>query len=386
MAEARPKTLRELADLMRSSAVGAETVLFRGGGSKQSWLREGLGSGLEIQLDALCGVVEHAHGDMTATVAAGTRFRELQESLAEKGQWLAVDPPLGDSEEATLGGIFSSDDSGPGRLAFGSLRELAIGGTFVLSDGTVARSGGKVIKNVAGYDLCKIFCGARGTLGAVAELTVRLHPIAPREVSLRVPGRGPELAKAALTLSTGRLSPSAVSVQGESLDVRFQGTTAFVDAQAKIAGATMSEFGGSVQRIEDEESRAHWRSAVELRRGLPGDTITVASLLPTEVPGFLSVAQRSVDELQAIADPRLGHVVLCLAVPGLEALAALIGSLRAEAVSRGGTLRVRKRPMGLDRLVDPFGELPSGLGIMSALKTHLDPVGRCMPGRYLLPV
>lgn len=385
-----PGSLRELVDVVRSSAVGGEALLFEGGGTKRGWLREGLESGLTVSTSKLEGVVEHEHGDMTATVRAGTRIVDLQAALAERGQRLAIDAPLGDEDAATLGGVFSADDAGPGRLAFGSLRELTIGGTFVLSDGTVARSGGKVIKNVAGYDLCKLFCGARGTLGMVAELTLRLHPVSPAEVTLRVEGLSSELAKLALGLASGRLTPTALTVQGGGLDVRFEGAEPFVAAQAKLAAAVLTEAGLEPRRLEDDESRGHWRFHAEARRAAAGEVRAVSALLPTEIPGYLRAAEAELQaqglEARLTADPRLGAVNLCLGAASIAEHAECVRRLRTLAEAKKGSLRLRERPQTLDAHIDPFGELPSGLGVMSALKSQLDPVGRCMPGRYFLPV
>src|SRR5205085_3739449 len=127
-----------------------------------------------LETGGLARLVEHNVGDFTAILEAGTPFSEAQAAFAEHGQALAWDPPV--SEASTVGGIMATNDSGPLRHRYGGVRDLVVGVTVVLSDGTIARAGGKVIKNVAGYDLGKLFAGAFGTLGLIAEITVRLHP------------------------------------------------------------------------------------------------------------------------------------------------------------------------------------------------------------------
>src|SRR5918911_1110702 len=131
---------------------------------------------VEVQTGGLGRIREHNEGDFTAVLEAGVPMAEAQATFAAAGQMLALDPPLGEGDAATVGGVVATADSGPLRHRYGGVRDLVVGITVVLSDGTVAKAGGKVIKNVAGYDLGKLFAGSYGTLGLIASVAVRLHP------------------------------------------------------------------------------------------------------------------------------------------------------------------------------------------------------------------
>jgi len=170
-------------------------------------------------------ILEHEPGDLTAIVEAGLRLSELQAVLEPHGQMLALDPP----GDPTIGACLAGDLSGPRRHRYGAMRDLVIGVTVVLPDGTRASSGGKVVKNVAGYDLGKLFCGSRGRLGSVERLALRLHPL-------------PESARTIVTdrpwaeLHRSQLVPSAVDLAGDRLHVLFEGSWRSVDAQVAALG------------------------------------------------------------------------------------------------------------------------------------------------------
>jgi len=182
----RPDTVDQVAEVLRAAAADGRTVVPVGGRSKLTWARPPESCDLLLDLTGLDRVVEHVAGDLTVVAEAGVRLADLQAQLGRAGQLLALDPP---EEGATLGGLVSANASGPRRLRYGTTRDLLIGITVVLADGTVAHAGGKVVKNVAGYDLGKLFTGAHGTLGVVASTTWRLHPVPParRVVTLGLP-------------------------------------------------------------------------------------------------------------------------------------------------------------------------------------------------------
>lgn len=174
-----PATEAELAQCLAAAQRVGLNVLPRGGGTKSTWGDLPRAGGVVLSTHRLDQVIEHAAGDMTATVEAGCPVAAFQETLAKQGQRLALDPLW--PARATIGGILATNDSGSLRHAFGSLRDLVLGVTVALPDGTLARSGGKVVKNVAGYDLPKLMTGAFGTLGVITRATFRLHPL-PRSV------------------------------------------------------------------------------------------------------------------------------------------------------------------------------------------------------------
>ena len=182
--------------------------------------------GVTLSAARLDRVLEHEPGDLTCVVEAGIRLSALNARLAGHGQRLSLDPP----GDPTVGACLAADLSGPLSHRFGTVRDLVLGVTVVLADGTVASSGGKVVKNVAGYDLAKLFCGSRGRLGLIARVALRLHPLPAAARSLVAP------AGALPALRTSQLAPSAVdlSVPG-GLALLFEGAPRAVDAQLAAA-------------------------------------------------------------------------------------------------------------------------------------------------------
>src|ERR1700676_5108112 len=169
-----PGNTEEVASVLRLANENGCSVVSWGGGTKQGWGYP-VAPALVLEMHRLNVLREHTWQDMTCSVEAGCTWASLQSGLAQHGQFVALDPLW--PERATVGGIVATNDSGALRLKYGGLRDLIIGMTIVLADGTIAKSGGKVVKNVAGYDLHKLMIGAFGTLGVITEVTFRLHPI-----------------------------------------------------------------------------------------------------------------------------------------------------------------------------------------------------------------
>src|SRR6266849_4706084 len=170
-----PGTESELAEVLRLSNEAGLAVIPRGGGTKLGWGNPPARADLILSTARLNEILEYAWADLTVSVEAGCTIQRLQETLAQHGQRLAVDPLW--PEKASVGGVLSTSDSGALRLRFGAVRDLIIGATIALPDGTLASSGGKVVKNVAGYDLPKLVTGALGTLGVIVRAVFRLHPL-----------------------------------------------------------------------------------------------------------------------------------------------------------------------------------------------------------------
>src|SRR5215203_2592810 len=173
----RPGSPEDAARILGSLGKAGKAVRVRGGGTKLDWGGVGEPVAVELETGGMAKILEHNVGDLTAVLQAGVPLAEAQAAFAEDGQMLALDPPLGEGDAATVGGMVATADSGPLRHRYGGVRDLIVGMTVILSDGTIAKSGGKVIKNVAGYDLAKLFAGSYGTLGLIASVSVRLHPM-----------------------------------------------------------------------------------------------------------------------------------------------------------------------------------------------------------------
>jgi glycolate oxidase FAD binding subunit len=218
------------------------------------------GGDVVVSTERLDRILEHEAGDLTATVEAGIRLSALNARLAEAGQMLALDPP----GDPTVGACLAANLSGPRRHRYGAARDLVLGVTVVLADGTVASSGGKVVKNVAGYDLSKLFCGSAGTLGLIARVSLRLHPLPAAERTLVIPAD--EAVSLARRVHFSALVPSAADLlwdasRGSRLALLFEGSEAGAAAQLAAAQGLL---GG------EEQPPAVWEEARALQARASG--------------------------------------------------------------------------------------------------------------------
>ena len=253
-----PASYEEAAELLKASGEVARAIRPVGGGTKLAWGAAGRAD-LDLSTASLTAIREHNAGDLTAVLEAGARLAHVQDVFAEAGQMLALDPPLGAGDAATIGGIVATADSGPLRHRYGAPRDLVIGITVALSDGTVAKSGGKVIKNVAGYDLGKLFAGSFGTLGLILGVAVRLHPRPATRATALFRGDSPD------ALATTAASLAHAPLELEALDVRWEPGRGAVFARA--AGAAAIDRAGSM--VERWAARSLRRTMLFGRRNAP---------------------------------------------------------------------------------------------------------------------
>jgi glycolate dehydrogenase FAD-binding subunit len=394
---ARPGTVEEAGEVLRAASLAGLAVAFRGGGSKL-----GLGNppdrvDLLVSTERLDRVLEHAAGDLVVKVEGGTRLADLQAALAPAGQWLALDPP---EAGATVGGVVAANASGPHRLRYGTARDLIIGITVVLADGTVAHAGGKVVKNVAGYDLAKLFCGSLGTLGLVAEATFRLHPLPADAAAVTLPvERAEQIGQAVRSLRRSTLEPSAIELTWLDLrlpgrlTVLFEGLRPGVEAQAAAAAELLGAAAEPTVLGPGETG-----AALASLGALPfekADVAVKATCPPTELPGALAdliagplgrggqlSAHAGTGVLWAASAAREGD----LAAGGgrdVPMLAGAIAETRTRLAARGGSLVVVKAPVQLKRAVDVWGPAGDALGLMRRVKERFDPDRRLNPGRFV---
>jgi glycolate oxidase FAD binding subunit len=394
---ARPASFSEASQVLRAAADDGLAVAFVGGGSKL-----GLGNpperlDLVVETRGLDQVLEHAAGDLVVTAQAGVRLADLQEALAPAGQQLALDPP---EPRATVGGVVAANASGPRRLRYGTVRDLLIGITVVLADGTVARAGGKVVKNVAGYDLGKLFCGSLGTLGMVAEVIFRLHPVpaAASVVTLAVDGPA-QAGEAVLRLQGTALEPSAVELTVDEwgwpgrLTTVFEGIRPGVEAQAaaaaellgRVGEAAVAGPGGVEAALSQLGARPFEKAEYALKATFPPTELAgaLADLAGTErrwSGGSLS-AHAATGVLWLASAAREGD--LPADSPAFPMAAAAIRDLRERLAARGGSLVLVKASPELKRAVDVWGPPGDAVGLMRRVKERFDPDRRLSPGRFV---
>lgn len=288
LAVALPSTVEQVAAVMRAVAEHEFAIEIAGAGTKRGWSNP-VRADLVLGTSRLKGVREHRWQDLTATVGAGTPWAMMQRELAKHGQLVALDPLW--PEQATVGGVVATNDSGALRLKYGSLRDLIIGMTIVLADGTIAKSGGKVVKNVAGYDLHKLMTGAFGTLGVIAEVTFRLHPLPAQTRVWGVTSRDPDvLGILMMKIMDSQMSVQAVqmrgSKQGCALDVELASQPDVIAQQAERLNVLARGLGGS---CEVQQGTARWQFGVR-EHLFNYDVVVKTTMLPSAVPALVRQA------------------------------------------------------------------------------------------------
>ncbi|TDC36541.1 FAD-binding oxidoreductase [Micromonospora sp. 15K316] len=380
---AAPGSTEEAAALLRVAAARNLTVVVGGAGTKRDWGAPPRRLDLLLHTRRLSGVVEHAAGDLIVVVRAGTPVAELQAKLAPAGQQLALDTPLPAGAAATVGGVVATNSSGPRRMRYGTVRDLLIGITVVRPDGVVAHAGGKVVKNVAGYDLGKLFTGAYGTLGLVTECAFRLHPLPAARAFLTCrTADAAEAGRRAAAVLASQLVPSALEVDaapggGTGIAVLLEGTARGVRERATATRAVLD--GATVA-----EEPPPWWSSYPWRSGDVGLKLTAAL---SGVPRLLAAAGEAARRHRAPLAVRgsAGTGVLYAGLPAATApdvVARIVTELRAEAAAVGGHAVVLTAPPAVGERVDLWGPV-EGLDLMRRVKAQFDPDARFAPGRFV---
>jgi glycolate oxidase FAD binding subunit len=378
---AEPEDERQLASLLAAANQMDISVVPRGGGTKLDWGNPPNRVEVILSTARLNRVLEHGWADLTVTVEAGCTLQALQSTLARHGQRLACDCLW--PERATIGGVLSTNDSGVWRLRFGALRDLIIGVTLALANGTLASSGGKVVKNVAGYDLPKLATGAFGTLGVITRAIFRLHPLPRSAKSLSFMAEDfLALQRHVLSIQNSKLAHTALQMRCAGgakphAEILFEATEAGIEAQElqlrKLIGST------SVEQCSDSV----WNARQEIWNSRENEMMTKISFLPADIAKTLEATERIANsqtlQWQIVAQAT-GIGVLRLG-GGSGQIAVAVRQLRAEAESNGGSLVILRAPNDLDP-IDAWGNTGDTVGLMRAVKQQLDPKGILNPGRF----
>ena len=377
---ASPASTDEVAEVLRLAARHDLSVVACGGATTLSWGCPPRSADLLLETRGLTGVVEHAAGDLVVVVRAGTTMAELQETVAGAGQQLALDSPL---PGGTVGGALATNVSGPRRVLYGTARDLLIGVTFVRADGVVAHSGGKVVKNVAGYDFGKLLIGSYGTLGVITEAVFRLHPRpAARRVVTAGFADGAAAGRAALAVLGAQLVPAAVEVDQwpdgpVTVTVLIEGVAAGLPDRADAARALL---GPQAQEGDDPPDGFGCYPFDE-----HGTALKLTCSLRGVGPVLAGARRAGAASDTALRVRGSASGALYAGVPGgtePATVASLVTALRGLVSSYGGTVTVLRAPAEVRAGVDTWGPVP-GLELMRRLKREMDPDGRLSPGRFV---
>lgn len=380
----RPADVGELHAAITDTAGSHLRLLIAGHGTAADWGGRPVRPDAVLDITGLSGVLAYNPADMTIAVRAGTPLAAVRDELSARRQRVGFDAARVD-RGATVGGLLATADAGPLRHRFGSLRDLVIGVTVVLADGTIAHSGGHVIKNVAGYDLAKLFHGSLGTLGVVAEVVLRLHPAPAVTSTVRIPAGAEAAADLAGRIMLAGLEPTALEwTNAGHLLVRLDGS---VDGVRDCAAAVATVTGSAADILDETAADECWRAVAAIADGSPGDTVLRLGTLPSAGPHVLgriadiAAAQRvSADVGSSVA---VGvHTVRLRGGGSDEHDSGAHDAVLAELYDEVGSAITVQRRDGLSPAHPGWGPPPPSVAVLRAVKRRFDPDGRFGAGRF----
>ncbi len=389
-----PANEQEVAAVLTFANREGLKVSVRGGGTHLNMGTPPTACDIVLSTSRLNQIIEHEPHDMTVTVQSGLRISDLQTHLHTARQWLALDPVL--EPAATIGGLISTNVSGPRRLRFGGVRDQLIGMRVVLPDGTIAKGGGKVVKNVAGYDLPKLYVGALGTLGVIVSASFRLYPLRASSQTVLLSASNPEpLCELGVRVIGSILEPTALDVLSPSetsgtytLAARFESEPEAVSDQIATLLTLAGPLASDAQTLQGEQEAQFWQQSTEherLAQDATDSLVIKVSLLPSDIAIWLTHLQQVTQEQHLTATWRAhaGHGLLMARLTGEQsALATAVTQLRQAAQAQQGNLVIIQAAPALARAVDVWGSIPT-LDIMRRLKMRFDPNAIMNPGRFV---
>ncbi len=362
-----PVDRRQLATMVRELAAAGRTYAFVGGGTDLELGNPPRSLDAVVRTTALKSVIAYSPEDQTITVEGGMRVADLDAVLAEAGQLLPLD--VADRKHATIGGAIATNAFGARRHRYGGIKDLIVGVEIVRPDGTLARGGGKVVKNVAGFDLPKLIVGSLGTLGAIVGATLRVFPV-PAATGAIALAAAPQGAWWAALAADRSLDPAAVTHDpDDGTLLAFEGTAGAVAAQLDGAAALAAAHGVDARVLDAEQRAAAAARERDLRgRGTWRATIAHAPAAPS--PACAPAGART------LAYPTLGVTLVASEDEPFDA--AAVAAARA-----GATVVFSAMPGRARATFDAWGAPPPSFPLMRALKAQFDPRGLCNPGRFI---
>jgi glycolate oxidase FAD binding subunit len=404
----QPASAGEVAGALKRASEARQSIVIRGAGTKDDWGRPAGRVDAVLDMRRMNRILAHEHGDMTATIEAGAVLGDVNRALAGHGQMLPLDPPFAD--RATIGGLLATNDSGPLRHRYGTPRDLVIGIRLATTDGVLAKAGGQVVKNVAGYDLSKLVTGSFGSLAAIVSATFKLSPLPAASKTMKIgTGEAAAVAEIVRTMMSSQLEPVAFeitigtqsshsplisadsAVSAFIVLVRFASLPAVVDAQIAQATTALRRWTSSLEVLDGDAERALWHAHATEIWDQPG-AIVRASWLPANLTACLADLDRITAGLKACTPSSavqgfspafagraaIGAGLMCID-GDTAAQANAIEQLRASPVF-GNIVIVRGSP-ALKARVDVWGSHGDRQPLFESLKRAFDPNGVLNAGR-----
>ncbi len=382
-----PPTETAIAEVIRLCRETRTPIVPTGGGTLMEVGRSRSPGALHVSLERMTRLIEHDDANLTVTTQAGMTVHSLQGILAARSQFAVLDTPK--PHRATVGGVVAVNINGYRRIGYRSIRDLVIGMRLVTGKGEVVKAGGKVVKNVAGYDMCKLFVGSLGTLGIITEITARVEPLPEREVTLVLAGGdGRDVLAIGEAIAASNLLPAAVAVlnaeaagllglAGDAALVRLEG---FSVAVARQEQEVRNRASRGVHRLDGEAHTRLWESLTLL--GWEGHSALIRLMVPRSRLEEAWVGLESTPGVGGIAaDVPSGTIWVVLRGDG--DLAAELSAATALAERYDGHFLIARVPQGVE-FNDRWGPAPKTLPIMRALKQAFDPDTILNPGRFLV--
>ena len=350
-----------------------------------------------LALTHLNSIVEYEPADLTVTVEAGIRLVDLQTELAKNMQFLPMNPPYAD--RCTIGGIVATNSSGPLRLRYGTARNQVLGLRVVHASGTVVKSGGKVVKNVAGYDLNKLYIGSYGTLGIITGVTLKLAPLPMRQAIIATQFQTVQDAvKTGLSVVSSQTLPTFVNLSVNhsigpfsehkpTLIIGFGGEPETVTWQLNTVQTQLEQNGSDgVQIVEDESHDSMCNEIQEFSNVVSelDHVIVKVNLKRTDIANYLEENLKDSGKVMVL----LGNGVIYLKIPicsgsDIQQIAHTLGQIRQRAIDVGGNLIIESAPTEVKRQIDVWGPIGSTLNLMKQIKTKFDAASLLNPGRFV---
>lgn len=401
LAVVSPQTQEQLAETIACAQQNRWRVLPCGSSSKLAW--GGLAEGIDVVVSThnLNRIVDHAVGDLTVTAEAGLTLAQLQQTLAATNQFLALDPAY--SDQATLGGIIATADSGSWRQRYGSVRDMLIGVSFVRHDGQMAKAGGRVVKNVAGYDLMKLFTGSYGTVGVISQVTFRTYPVQEASQTVLFSDEAQAIQALSQSLRLSSLTPVALDILSPALmsrlkqnsryglAARFQLITAGVEEQVQRLLEMGQGQGLSGQVLLGDADRDLWQldtllfaksaeATGAMDKDQPARAIAKVGILPEAAVSLLELLDTLAGGIGRIhVSSGVGH----LRLEGSAVSESVLTKVRSHCEAAGGYLTLLEAPLELKQTVDVWGYTGNALNLMRRLKQEFDPERILSPGRFV---
>lgn len=372
-----PPTITSLAQIIKLAYQNDWKILPAGNGNKLQWGNLVRNIDLVISTTKLNRVINHAVEDLTVTVESGVKLADLQAILAEKGQFLPIDPSYPDN--ATIGGIVATADTGSLRQRYGGIRDLILGLSFVRYDGEIAKAGGKVVKNVAGYDLMKLFTGSYGTLGIISEVTFRVYPLAENSQTLILTGEKENIEQIRQIILSSSLTPISADIisplfsQKLDLDekfgliIRFQTIPESIATQVNQLKSWQEKLSLKLVSYSEQDEIILWQKIQQLIaiNSLDSAVLCKVGILPQFSVNLLDKCQQF-----GIINISTGLGKLTL---NSENLLQLLTKLRSFCEINQGFLTILEAPVNFKKQIEPLGYIGNALSIMQKLKEKFDP-------------